>query len=731
MHSEQKKWSPPEIDAAELAERLRFIQWAQEDQVRLNGWQNSAEALIDNAVLKLYDHLEQFAVPAGILRDEATVTRLKGRQREYYQELFRGRIDGDYLKDRSLIGHVHEQLGVDLRWYLGSYRLCLGEMLEGMVSVDGVDSRWALESFQSLLKIVFFDISLSAEAYLAATTRALAASESRFSHALRGANDGIWEWELEADTLYVSDWWAGMLGFSAAAIGQQSAGWFDLVHGDDLDGLRLAIDTHLEGGTPSLYCEYRIRTAMDGFRWVLVRGVVESDQQGRRRLAGSQTDISRQRHNQKQLEHAAKHDQLTGLLNRRRFNSYLEDILLRQGRSGVRYAALLFIDLDRFKLINDSLGHAAGDKVLRHVAKRLQDCVRTGDRLARFGGDEFVVLLDDLAVPQDAEVIARKILISLREPLRFGDRYLVVSASIGITLLGPEQSPEQALQAADLALYRAKETGKARYHLFDQSMQDEVRSRLRLETDALQALQRNEFSMVYQPVIDLSSPEGCPPVAVESLLRWCHDGEPVSPVSFIPVLEESGEIIPVGYWVLEQACQQTVYWQNNGAPHLRCSVNLSGLQLREADFSHRVRGILDRTGLPSTSLVLEITESLLVDAEGHSVSSLRELAAMGVRIALDDFGTGFCSLGYLNRFPIHIIKLDRSFLVEAHHNPTQQAICRAIISLSATLGLDVVAEGIETREQVDFLLAESCRFGQGFLLSHPLSVADMNLMLSR
>tara|TARA_R110001599_G_scaffold13928_3_gene61691 strand:+ start:14730 stop:16940 length:2211 start_codon:yes stop_codon:yes gene_type:complete len=731
MHSGKEDGSAPEIDAAELAERLRFIQWTREDQERLNDWQDRADALINNAVMKLYEHLDQFADPAAILRDEATVTRLRKRQQQYYQELFRARIDSDYLKDRALIGRVHEQLGVDLRWYLGSYRLCLSEMLQGMVTADRADKPLALESFQSLLKIVFFDVTLAAEAYLAATNSALVASESRFSHALRGANDGIWELALESDTLYVSDWWASMLGFSAEAVGQQSAGWFSLVHEDDLDGLHQAIDSHLEGRAPSLYHEYRIRTAKKDFLWVLVRGVVEIDHQGRRRLAGSQTDISRQRRSQKQLEHAAKHDQLTGLLNRRRFNRYLEDLLLRQGRPGARFAALLFIDLDRFKLINDSLGHAAGDQVLRYVANRLRDCVRVGDCLARFGGDEFVVLLDDLAVPEDAEAIARKILSSLREPLRFGDRYLVVNASIGITALGPQQSPEHAMQAADLALYRAKENGKARYHLFDQSMQDEVRSRLRLETDALQALQRNEFSLVYQPVMDMFAPEGSLPVAVEALLRWRHDGEPVSPVSFIPVLEESGEIISVGYWVLEQACRQAVLWQNNGAPHLRCSVNLSGLQLREAGFSQRVREILDQTGLPSTSLVLEITESLLVDAEGHSVSSLRELAAMGVRIALDDFGTGFCSLGYLNRFPIHIIKLDRSFLVEAHDNPTQQAICRAIISLSATLGLDVVAEGIETLEQVDFLLAENCRFGQGFLLARPLDVAAMDLMISR
>lgn len=723
-----KRFSPPDMDAAELIERLAFIQWSSQDVQRLNQWCEDSGELISDCVVALYEHLHQFAEPSDILADAAVVKRLQGTQRQYYRELLEARIDEQYLHNRSLIGHVHEQLNVGLRWYLGSYRLFLSHMLDGMLAERREDE--TIKAFQSLLKIVFFDITLAAEAYLDASNSALTSSESRFAHALRGANDGIWEWTLETDRLYVSDWWAGMLGLSPADVGTTASGWLKRVHPEDVDGLQNALKRHLRGETDSLYHEYRIRQASGDFLWVLVRGVVETDNSGRRRLAGSQTDISRRRRSQDQLEHAAKHDQLTGLLNRRRLNEYLADLLMRQGRPGARSAALLFIDLDRFKLINDSLGHAAGDQVLKHVAKRLQGCGRAGDYLARFGGDEFVMLLDDLATPADAEEVARKVLTALREPLRFGDRYLVVNASIGITVLDASQSPEQALQAADLALYRAKDAGKARFQLFDQSMQDEVRSRLRLETDVLQALQRNEFSMHYQPVFDMLAPSPSSPVAVEALLRWQHDGEPVSPVSFIPVLEESGEIIPVGYWVLEQACRQTAYWQQHGAPNLRCSVNLSGLQLRETDFSQRVRDILRLTTLPASSLVLEITESLLVEAEGHSVASLRELAAMGVRIALDDFGTGFCSLGYLNRFPIHIIKLDRSFLAEAHHSHSQQAICRAIINLSANLGLDVVAEGIESQDQVDFLLAENCRFGQGFMLARPMAVAEMQRWLA-
>ena len=488
--------------------------------------------------------------------------------------------------------------------------------------------------------------------------------------------------------------------------------WFERVHPDDQADLQAAIEQHLQGGSPWIRHEYRMRRSDGSYLWVLTRGVVEVDAQGRRRLAGSQTDISERRRFQRDLELAARHDPLTGLINRSQLNIELQRTAVQLSRPGARHAALLFIDLDRFKLVNDSLGHAAGDKVLLHVADRLSSCLRPGDQLARFGGDEFVMLLDDLACPQDAEQVATRVLAALREPLCFGERCLVVSASIGVAPLLPGQGLDDALQAADLALYSAKESGKARFERFDPSMRERVRQRLKLESNVLQALQREAFTLNYQPIFDLRKP-GRPPVAVEVLLRWSHDSQPVSPDAFIPVLEESAEIVPVGYWVLEQACRQTRAWQESSTPELYCSVNLSGRQLQEVDFADRVQQILTATGLSASSLVLEITESLLIEHDPHVLASLRELADMGVRIALDDFGTGYCSLGYLNRFPLHIIKLDRSFLHEAHQDSRQMTICRAIIALSRSLGLAVVAEGVEHPDQVALLLGEQCHLGQG------------------
>ncbi len=706
------------LDAEGLRQRLEFLDWSAADGERLRRVRAFGERTSDDFVDALYLRLAQFPEPRAILHDDGMVERLKRSQRSYYQRLFDGVIDHRYLEERVRIGHIHEQVGVEMKWYLGAYRLYLSQLLQGWFDGLSVEQQSRLADFDSLLKIVFFDMSLAADAYIDAEHRALEASEARYAHALRGANDGIWDWDLQRDQLYVSARWASMLGLAQDQVGPRSMHWFERVHPDDQADLQAAIAQHLQGGSPWIRHEYRLRRSDGSYLWVLTRGVVEVDAQGRRRLAGSQTDISERRRFQRDLELAARHDPLTGLINRSQLNVELQRTAVQLSRPGARHAALLFIDLDRFKLINDSLGHAAGDRVLLHVADRLSSCLRPGDQLARFGGDEFVMLLDDLACPQDAEQVATRVLAALREPLCFGERCLVVSASIGVAPLLPGQGLDDALQAADLALYSAKESGKARFERFDQSMQDRVRQRLKLESNVLQALQREAFTLNYQPIFDLRKPDQ-PPVAVEVLLRWSHDGEPVSPEAFIPVLEESAEIVPVGYWVLEQACRQTRTWQQGPAPDLYCSVNLSGRQLQEADFAARVQQILSATGLSASSLVLEITESLLIDHDPHVLASLRELANMGVRIALDDFGTGYCSLGYLNRFPLHIIKLDRSFLHEAHQDSRQLTICRAIIALSRSLGLAVVAEGVEHPDQVALLLEEQCHLGQGYLLGRP------------
>jgi diguanylate cyclase (GGDEF)-like protein/PAS domain S-box-containing protein len=710
------------LDHEEIDERHRLLDWMATDTRALEAAADDMEPAHLAFVERLYEHLENFPGPAGLIGNSATLARLKHSQLEYYQRLWRGPYDQEYLTGRLRIGLIHQLVGVEPKWYLAAYRLYLDVMCETLFA-DHPNAHLV----SSLLKAVFFDMTLAIDTYGGAQRHALEESEARFARALRGANDGLWDWHLEHDRLYVSERWAGMLNMSRDALGEGSAAWFSRVHPDDLPGLRVAIDDHLAGRSELLHHEYRMRQRGGGYLWVLARGVVEQDQHGQLRMAGSQTDISARKAVEKQLRHAARHDPLTGLANRLRLDELLQQTLQQLSKPGARGAALLFVDLDRFKLINDSLGHHCGDQVLVEISRRLHRCLRPGDHLARFGGDEFVVLLNDLAEAADAEQVAQRMLDSLHLPLHLAEQTLVVSASIGIAALQASDSAAEALQAADLALYRAKQAGKAQFARYSSELQATALRQLELESALGQALERNEFILHYQPICRIN--QGTPLlVGVEALLRWQHDGKLISPQEFIPSLEESGQIIPVGDWVLRQACRQTYLWQQAGQLQLHCTVNLSIRQLQQDDFVTRLVQILADTGLQPSSLVLEITESQLMRDSTTTLITLRELSRLGVRLALDDFGTGYSSLGYLKRFPLHILKVDKSFISDG--DPDSWTISRAIIGLGRSLGLEVVAEGVERADQLEFLHHQDCPLAQGYWFSRPRPAGELERLFS-
>lgn len=428
-------------------------------------------------------------------------------------------------------------------------------------------------------------------------------------------------------------------------------------------------------------------------------------------------DITDRKHAEEIIQHQAYHDALTQLPNRLLFVDRLNQELSRQSWQK-RPVAVVFLDLDQFKRINDTLGHSVGDALLGGVAERLRECVREGDTIARLGGDEFTLILTDLAKPDDVAEVAKKLLGSFSTPFYVESRELFVTASIGISVYPTDgETAETLLKHADTAMYRAKDLGRNHFQFYVPSMNARVSERLAIETGLRRALERNELRLVYQPQVDLQSNEL---IGVEALLRWHRpDGETVPPADFIPVAEETGLIVPIGEWVLRTACQQAVAWHVAGAIGLQVSVNISARQFRHGGLVESIRTTLKTTGLDPRNLELELTESIIQNAEA-TIATLRELSEMNVQLAIDDFGTGYSSLSYLNRLPINKLKIDRSFVKDLPHQSDGCSIVSAIITLALSLRLKAIAEGVELPEQMEFLRALNCDGVQGYLISKPL-----------
>jgi len=418
------------------------------------------------------------------------------------------------------------------------------------------------------------------------------------------------------------------------------------------------------------------------------------------------------------MNYLSHYDRLTGLANRELFQDRLAQAIVRADRNG-SLVALLFLDVDRFKSINDTLGHKAGDELLCIVAERLKTCVRKVDTIARLGGDEFTIVIEDVEAPFDAEMVCRKIIESFEKPLHIGGQEIYVTVSIGVTFF-PHDAAEVSdlLRNADTAMYRAKDEGRNKYQLFTADLNARAVERLSLESALRHAMDREELFLCYQPKINLQTGSVA---GVEALLRWSHPHRGiVSPVEFIPVAEETGLIVPIGEWVLRQACEDALRWAELGLDDVDVAVNLSARQFRQGDLLKTVDGILSEYSFDPNRLELEITESLLMHDTRASQGALYDLKALGLEIYLDDFGTGYSSLAYLKKFPIDALKIDRSFIRDIPGDTDDEAITRAIVALGQALRLKVVAEGVETDAQLGFLNREGCDEVQGFLFSKPL-----------
>ncbi|MBT0961805.1 putative bifunctional diguanylate cyclase/phosphodiesterase [Denitromonas iodatirespirans] len=540
--------------------------------------------------------------------------------------------------------------------------------------------------------------------------------------AMRGAHDGLWSWNPETKRLWVGDRLLAILGYSSNFL-LDTHGWLALVHPDDRANYNRAVARHLKGETPFFYFEYRVCARDGSYRWIASRGEAVRNRRGRAVLmAGSVSDITERKQTEARIQYLAYHDQLTGLANRALLADRLDQAIAQRQRGAPSGVAVLFIDIDRFKDVNDVHGHAVGDVLLVELGRRLHDCVRESDTLVRQGGDEFIMVMSAVDSPASVVPVATKLLEAVRQPLHAGEVELCVSASIGVSLLPDDAADAQTLlRNADTAMYEAKRSGGNLVRFYTRAMNDAVRARVEIESGLRQAIARKELSLHFQPQLSIATGAlvGC-----EALLRWRDaEGHSVPPDRFIPVAEASGQIIAIGEWVVGAALDQILAWRGDGFVPPRVAINVSARQLAQPGFAAVVLAALAARALSPEVLEVEVTESVFLYPDSAALGELRQLRRAGIRLALDDFGTGYSSLSYLGVLPFDTLKIDRSFVatVDAPDDARGDAILKATIAMSRAFAMQVVAEGVERPSQLAALQALSCDVCQGYLFSPPVT----------
>ena len=561
--------------------------------------------------------------------------------------------------------------------------------------------------------------------------KALVESENRWKLALESTGDGVWDWHIPSGVEFFSKRLIESYGYTEGELANDPNTLDRLTHPDDLAQMARDREAHFSGASSTYLNEHRILCKNGVWKWVLSRGMVISRGADGKplRMIGTHTDITERKNAEALIRQQAYFDTLTGLPNRRMLRDRLEQEI-RKSRRDRQQLAILFIDLDHFKEVNDTLGHDRGDQLLVEAARRLKECVRESDTVARMGGDEFTIILADVASSDQLQPVLQKILDSLDGVFQLGEEQAFVTASIGITLYPHDATEiEDLFKNADQALYVAKGEGRNRFSFFTPALQAAAQTRVRLAADLRAAVQEAQFHVAYQPIIELRTGQVR---KAEALIRWEHPRRGlVSPAEFIPIAESIGLIVEMGEWVFRQAAQQVKLWRQCLHPEFQISVNRSPVQFQNAARSLRPWGEqLREMDLPGNAIVVEITEGLLLDTNQHVGSQLLELGAAGIPVSLDDFGTGYSSLAYLQKFNIDIIKIDQSFVRHLAPQSTNHSLCKAIIVMAHELGMQVVAEGVETEVQRQLLADAGCDFAQGYLFSRPLSVAEFEAYLA-
>ncbi|MEX2616700.1 MAG: EAL domain-containing protein [Alphaproteobacteria bacterium] len=556
-------------------------------------------------------------------------------------------------------------------------------------------------------------------------------SEERYALAALGANDGLWDWNLDDGTIYLSPRWRSMLGLEENDLKNSPEEWLSRIHPDDVVAFCEGFDAHLDGTSSQFEHEFRMRHANGEYRWMQARGLAVRQADGKvYRMAGSQSDITDRKLAEERLMHGALHDPLTSLPNRALMLDRLGQALSRMERNDDLNFALAILDIDRFMLVNESLGHVVGDELLVSLSRRMEAEIGTGNTLARLGGDEFAILMENPDTLVDIKGYVKRLQEVIAKPFELLGKDVYVSASFGIV---PGDSSytraSDMLRDADLAMYRAKKEGKTGFEVFEESRHRREFDQLQVETSLRQGLEEGWIHVYYQPIVDLKTRKIKGFEALSRLIHPTHGVIP--PAEFIGVAEETGLIVPLGEQMLLMACAQTVEWQQQFgiSDALDISVNLSARHLAEDNIVELLGDVLEKTKIPPASLKVEITESLIMSNPELAAQTLDRIKKLGITLSLDDFGTGYSSLSYLRRFPIDTLKMDRSFVAPIDTDKRDLELVRMIILLAHTLGMDVVGEGIETESHLDLLRDLDCEYGQGYFFSRPLPAADVAALL--
>jgi PAS domain S-box-containing protein len=612
-------------------------------------------------------------------------------------------------------------------------------MLTGLDDVESIDRAYRSGATDFAIKPINWLIIGHRLSYMLRASRdseQLRLSEARLNNAQRIAQLGYWEWRPVTNELLISEEMCQILGLPSGTQSIRREDYLDRVHNDDRDFVEESL-TRLQEDRASYSTEYCLTEDDGEKKYVVQQAEVLFDHGGKGLcFQGTVQDVTERKNAEEKIRLLAYYDVLTGLPNRRSFLDQL-GLAIDHAQRRDNPLALLFLDLDRFKRINDSLGHSAGDELLKEVASRLVKVVRStdcvgrpfavephrDDLVSRFGGDEFVVLLTELNRITDAANVARRLSEALAKPYELNGQTLLMTASIGIAVYPNDGIvAESLIRNADTAMYCAKDNGGNNFQFYSESMNSSALEQLRLESQLGEALNRNEFVLYYQPLMDIASGSM---VGAEALLRWRNDrDELIPPADFIPLAEETGLIIPIGEWVIYSACQQARAWHESGFPGLRMAVNLSSRQFTKGELSTVVSAALVESQINPNLLDLELTESVLMEDREEPLRCLKALKSLGLRLCIDDFGTGYSSLSYLTRFPLSSLKIDRSFLAGVPTNSQHVGVTKAIIAMAKSLKLTVTAEGVETDEALQFLRNLGCDEAQGYLFSRPVPAEE-------